>query len=94
MKLSLDELKVDSYAIQASETELAEVKGGTTITCFIAAAAAWTAVVTYLYPNTGVGGLSGGSSSGGGTTFYGIEADSVNIDGVIYYNFKADSLTN
>jgi len=28
MKLSLDELQVDSYAVQVSEAELAEVKGG------------------------------------------------------------------
>lgn len=29
MKLSLDNLKIDSYASQLSETELVEVKGGT-----------------------------------------------------------------
>ncbi len=39
MKLSLDELKVDSYAVQVSEIELADVKGGTTPGC----AAAWVA---------------------------------------------------
>lgn len=33
MKLSIDDLRVDSYAIQLSEQELTEVKGGTTIPC-------------------------------------------------------------
>jgi len=33
MKLTLDQLRVDSYATQISETELTEVKGGTTPIC-------------------------------------------------------------
>jgi hypothetical protein len=33
MKLSLAELKVDSYATQVSETELTAVKGGSSIPC-------------------------------------------------------------
>lgn len=33
MKLSLDELEVESYALQVSESELSEVKGGTTWGC-------------------------------------------------------------
>ena len=33
MKMSLDELKVDSYAVQVSENELTNVKGGTTPAC-------------------------------------------------------------
>ena len=38
MKLTLDELKVDSYATQVSESELTEVKGGTTPACALYAA--------------------------------------------------------
>ncbi|MBD3907109.1 hypothetical protein NAL32_21640 [Chryseobacterium sp. Ch-15] len=48
MKLTLDQLRVDSYATQLSETELTEVKGGTTPGCawlgYAAVAAAVTAV--------------------------------------------------
>ena len=33
MKLTLDQLRVDSYATQVSENELTEVKGGTTPVC-------------------------------------------------------------
>ena len=33
MKMSLDELKVDSYAAQVNKNELTEVKGGTTPIC-------------------------------------------------------------
>lgn len=33
MKLSIDDLMVDSYAIQLCEQELTEIKGGTTIPC-------------------------------------------------------------
>jgi len=34
MKMTLDQLRVDSYATQVSETELTEVKGGTWLQCF------------------------------------------------------------
>lgn len=43
MKLSIDALKVDSYAMQVSENELTEIKGGTTLPCalyFVGAAVA------------------------------------------------------
>jgi hypothetical protein len=33
MKLSIDDLMVDSYAIQLCEQELTEIKGGTTLPC-------------------------------------------------------------
>ena len=33
MKMSLEDLKVDSYAAQVSENELTNVKGGTTPAC-------------------------------------------------------------
>jgi hypothetical protein len=33
MRLSIDDLRVDSYATQVSELELTEVKGGTTPWC-------------------------------------------------------------
>lgn len=35
MKLTLDQLRVDSYATQASEQELTEIKGGTSLYCGI-----------------------------------------------------------
>lgn len=35
MKLSLDQLKVDSYATQVSNQELTEVKGGTSPGCIV-----------------------------------------------------------
>lgn len=49
MKLTLDQLRVDSYATQLSEAELTDVKGGTTLVCVdvgIAAVTAIAAVVT------------------------------------------------
>ena len=42
MKMSLDQLKVDSYAAQVSENELTDVKGGSTPLCVAAYAAAAT----------------------------------------------------
>lgn len=36
MKLSLDELKIESYSSQISENELTEVKGGTAWFCWVA----------------------------------------------------------
>lgn len=39
MKLSIDDLRVDSYATQVSENELTEVKGGTTPICVLAVVA-------------------------------------------------------
>lgn len=39
MKLTLDQLKVDSYASQVSENELTEVKGGTSPVCIVIGAA-------------------------------------------------------
>jgi len=48
MKLTLDQLRVDSYATQVIENELTEVKGGTTWYCVgvavISAAAAIAAI--------------------------------------------------
>ncbi len=38
MKLTLDQLKVDSYSTQICENELTEVKGGTSLICFRALA--------------------------------------------------------
>ncbi|MEW7280692.1 hypothetical protein ABW636_19045 [Aquimarina sp. 2201CG1-2-11] len=43
MKLSLNELQVDSYATQVSENELTDVKGGTSLAC-LRVAAKWLAV--------------------------------------------------
>jgi len=83
MKLSLDDLKVDSYAIQVSESELAEVKGGTAWLCFDAGVALATLLIAGYNafksdPAKASGGASGGSSSGGNTTWvYG--ADSVKV---------------
>lgn len=34
MNLTLDQLRVDSYATQVSESELTEVKGGTSVPCY------------------------------------------------------------
>jgi hypothetical protein len=45
MKLSIDDLRVDSYAAQLSELELTEVKGGSTWYCVGDAAIAAAAVV-------------------------------------------------
>ncbi|WP_257669570.1 hypothetical protein [Parapedobacter tibetensis] len=33
MKLSIEDLMVDSYAVQLCEQELTEIKGGTTVPC-------------------------------------------------------------
>lgn len=46
MKLSLAELKVDSYATQVSETELTAVKGGSSAPCAAWLYAAGAAIVT------------------------------------------------
>ena len=48
MKMSLSDLQVESYATQLSETELTEVKGGSSLPCAAAAGiyALGTAVVT------------------------------------------------
>lgn len=46
MKLSLAELKVDSYASQVSETELTAVKGGSSAPCIGWLYAAGAAIVT------------------------------------------------
>ena len=35
-KLSLDDLRIESYASQVSESELAEIKGGTAQVCLVA----------------------------------------------------------
>ena len=39
MRLSIDDLRVQSYATQVSELELTEVKGGSTPLCYVAVAA-------------------------------------------------------
>ena len=51
MKLSIDDLRVDSYTTQVSELELTEVKGGSTPGCWLGytvVAAAVTAVATVI----------------------------------------------
>jgi len=40
MKMTLDQLRVDSYATQVNESELTEVKGGTTPLCVVIVVAA------------------------------------------------------
>ncbi|WP_299136863.1 hypothetical protein [uncultured Tenacibaculum sp.] len=35
MKMTLDQLRVDSYAAQVNENELTEIKGGTSPVCLI-----------------------------------------------------------
>ena len=99
-KLSLDDLKVESYASQVSEAELAEVKGGTAWVCFDAGIAIVTvAIAAYDAFNSGSGSSSGGSAEApnGGTSIYGIEADSIKItapDGSTrtFYDAEIDSL--
>jgi hypothetical protein len=77
MKLSLDELKVDSYAVQVSESELAEVKGGTGWVCVdLGIAVVNTIIAGYAAYNSGSGGTttngtnttSGGSGCGGSSS--------------------------
>lgn len=48
MKLSIDDLMVDSYAIQLCEQELTEIKGGTSIPCglYVLAGTVVTAIAT------------------------------------------------
>lgn len=45
MKMTLDQLRVDSYATQVSETELTEIKGGTWVLCAFALLAAFVEAV-------------------------------------------------
>ena len=44
-KLTLDQLEVENFAMQLSEEELSNLKGGTTIPCVAAAAAVVSAAV-------------------------------------------------
>jgi hypothetical protein len=59
-KLTLDQLEVENFAMQLSEEELSNLKGGSTAACISAAVA----VATYLSTFYGGGGASTGSSSG------------------------------
>lgn len=91
-KLSLDGLKVESYASQVSETELAEVKGGSYWAC--AFDVATLIIAAYAAYNSGSDSSSGGS---GGTVLYEFEADSIIVtspDGNTskYYRVEGDSL--
>lgn len=93
-KLALDDLRVESYASQVSEQELAEVKGGTALPCAylivegIAAAAAvvGAGIAAYSAYNNN---RNNGSSGGGGenTTIYYPDSVKVYPDGsqTIYY---------
>ena len=92
MKLSLDELKVDSYAVQASETELAEVKGGTGTICVdIGIALASVVVAGYsAWKSNGSAPehmQSAGPSGGGPTIVYGV--DSAKVNGQWYYGIDS-----
>lgn len=97
MKLSLDELEVESYALQVSESELSDVKGGTTWWCIFDAAVAvvgaagsvWAAYQASQSSGTSSGTPSGNASDMDG--YYDWAADSVKVtkpDGtvIIYYN--------
>ena len=53
-KLSLDDLRVESYASQVNESELAEVKGGTGLPCVGVAVAVLTLLYTVLKDNCAV----------------------------------------
>ena len=66
MKLTLDQLKVDSYSTQICENELTEVKGGSWFFCSCAAAK------EAIYQGNIDSGGSGGS--GGAGSYYGGEA--------------------
>jgi hypothetical protein len=82
MKLTLDQLRVDSYSTQVSENELTEIKGGTTIQCWQLAAAVATAVAAWWY--------GGGSTSNSGAT--------INVDGTTVIissdgSYSLDSVT-
>lgn len=60
MKLTLDQLKVDSYANQVSESELTEVKGGTSPACVVYGVVAVVAIgVGYLIGSSTTGNTSG-----------------------------------
>lgn len=99
-KLSLDDLRVESYASQVSENELAEIKGGTAWLCFDAAIAVVTvglAIYDSFKNGTGSSGGTHTDSSGGGTYYYGVKADSIKVtrpDGYeqTVYGAEIDSL--
>lgn len=96
MKLSLDELEVESYALQVSESELSDVKGGTTWWCVFDAAVAVIGTAGSIWAAFQSSGSSTGTSSGNGSDMAGSfewVADSVKIikpDGtvIILYNPK------
>ena len=100
MKLSLDELKVDSYAVQVSESELADVKGGSAWLCVdLGIALAGLVIAGYSAYTSGSGAsggsYSGGSGSSGGTTTYIYGADSVRVttpNGTTTTYYGVDSL--
>ncbi len=78
MKMSLDQLRVESYSSQVSENELTEIKGGTYLACLRAAAkilAAAAAVVEGIrdraaYCDAGGSGCgTGGADLGGSRPF-------------------------
>lgn len=103
-KLSLDDLKVESYASQISEAELAEVKGGTAWQCAFDVASL--IIAAYAAYKSGSDSSTGGSEpstggtaegSGGTIVAYGFSADSVHItepDSSItkLYRVEGDSL--
>jgi hypothetical protein len=107
MKLSLDELKVDSYAVQVSESELAEVKGGTGWACVdLGIAVVNTIIAGYAAYNSGSGGSNtngtnsssggsgcGGSSSGSGGTLNLYGPDSMKVSGGTVTIYRPDSAT-
>lgn len=73
MKLTLDQLKVDSYANQVSENELTEVKGGTSPGCVVYGVIAVVGIAI-----GAIWGASTGSDSSGtvsGTCEHGFEME-------------------
>lgn len=98
MKLSLDELEVESYALQVSESELSEVKGGTTWVCVDFGVAAASLILSgyavykeWRNSNTASSAPTSSDSLTPGSTpsmiFYGV--DSVKYQGITYYGIDS-----
>ena len=62
MRLTLDQLKVDSYSTQICETELTEIKGGSWVFCSCAAAKPAMNYHPYEAPGGGAGSYYGGAA--------------------------------
>jgi hypothetical protein len=70
-KLTLDQLEVENFAMQVSEEELSNLKGGTTASCI----STGVSVLLYFF-----GGRRSGSSSSSGSYLQVADSTTVSID--------------